>query len=79
MRLHVLDEAGVIADITSGLKNANVSVETMLQKGTERDGTVYVVMITHETRETAMKDVLKRINELPSVIEKPLFIRIEKL
>ncbi len=79
VRLHVLDEAGVIADITTGLKNANVSVETMLQKGTERDGTVYVVMITHETRETAMKDALNRINELPSVIEKPLFIRIEKL
>ena len=79
VRLHVEDHAGVIADITTSLKEANVSVETMLQKGTERDGTVYVIMTTHETRETAMKDALNRINELSSVIENPLSIRIEKL
>lgn len=79
VRLHVKDEAGVIADITTGLKKAAVSVETMLQKGCERDGAAYVVITTHETAETAMKDALNRINELSSVIEKPLSIRIEKL
>ncbi|HRW29179.1 MAG TPA: homoserine dehydrogenase, partial [Emcibacteraceae bacterium] len=51
IRLHVKDEAGVIADITGSLKQANVSVKTMLQKGTEMDGTVYVVLATHETTE----------------------------
>ncbi len=79
VRLHVKDRAGVIADITAALKQSNVSVETMLQKGTEQDGTVYVVMVTHDTTEKAMKDALNRINELSSVIEKPLSIRIEKL
>ncbi|MBL4603522.1 MAG: homoserine dehydrogenase [Emcibacteraceae bacterium] len=79
IRLHVQDEAGVIADITASLTLANVSVKTMLQKGNERDGTVYVIMLTHDIRETAMKDALNRINELPSVIETPLSIRIEKL
>ncbi len=79
VRLQVKDEAGVIADITSGLKQANVSVETMLQKGSEQDGTAYVVLITHETSETAMKDALNRINEFSSVIETPMSIRIEKL
>ena len=79
VRLHVQDKAGVIADITASLKQANVSVETMLQKGTEQDGTVYVVLVTHETTETAMKDALNRINDLSSVIEAPLSIRIEKL
>ena len=73
------DEAGVIADITAGLKSASVSVETMLQKGSEQDGTVYVVITTHETTETAIKDALNRINELSSVIENPLSIRIENL
>ncbi|MBT5073937.1 MAG: homoserine dehydrogenase [Kordiimonadaceae bacterium] len=79
VRLHVKDEAGVIADITAGLKSASVSVETMLQKGSEQDGTVYVVITTHETTETAIKDALNRINELSSVIENPLSIRIENL
>lgn len=79
IRLHVQDEAGVIADITTSLKQANVSVETMLQKGTQQDGTVYVVSTTHDTTETALKDALNRINELASVLEAPLSIRIEKL
>jgi len=79
IRLHVKDEAGVIADITGSLKQANVSVKTMLQKGTEMDGTVYVVLATHETTETAMNDALKLISEFSSVIEAPLSIRIEKL
>ncbi|MEZ5757212.1 MAG: homoserine dehydrogenase [Emcibacteraceae bacterium] len=79
IRLHVKDEAGVIADITTSLKQANVSVKTMLQKGTELDGTVYVVLATHETTETAMNEALKRISEYSSVIEAPLSIRIEKL
>lgn len=79
VRLHVQDEAGVIADITASLKQANVSVETMLQKGTQQDGTVYVVFTTHDTTEAAMKDALNHINELASVLETPLSIRIEKL
>jgi len=79
IRLHVQDEAGVIADITASIKQANVSVETMLQKGTQQDGTVYVVLTTHDTTETALKDALNRINELASVLEAPLSIRIEKL
>ncbi len=79
VRLHVEDHAGVIADITAALKHTNVSVETMLQKGTEKDGTVYVVIVTHETTEVAMKDAINRIKEVSSVIETPQSIRIEKL
>lgn len=79
IRLHVDDRAGVIADITMALTQSNVSVETMLQKGTEKDGTVYVVMVTHDTTEVAMKDAMNRIKEVSSVLEAPQSIRIEKL
>lgn len=79
LRLHVEDRAGVIADISTALKQSSVSVKTMLQKGTEQDGTVYVVMETHDTSEVAMKNALTRIKELSSVIEAPQSIRIEKL
>lgn len=79
IRLHVNDIAGVIADITTALKNTGISLDTMLQKGTEQDGTVYVVMVTHVTTEIAMKDALKHIRELSFVIDPPLSIRIEKL
>lgn len=79
VRLHVNDEAGTIADITAALKQSNVSVEKMLQKGAEQDGNVYVILTTHDTTETAMKDALNRINEITTVIDEPYSIRIEKL
>ena len=79
VRLHVNDEAGTIADVTAALKQSNVSVEKMLQKGAEQDGNVYVILTTHETTETAMKDALNRINEISTVIDEPYSIRIEKL
>lgn len=79
VRLQVKDEAGVSDDITAGLKKAGVSVKTMLQKDTVQDGSAYVVITTEGTTETAMKDALNRINELSSVIETPLSIRIEIL
>lgn len=79
IRLHVEDRSGVMADITTALKQSNVSVETMLQKGTQQDGSVYVVIATHETTETSMKGALNGIKELSSLIEAPQSIRIEKL
>lgn len=79
LRLHVVDNAGVIADITTALKDEGVSIETMLQKGAQQDESVYVIIITHDVRETAMKNALNHINEISSVIDTPLSIRIEKL
>ncbi len=79
IRLHVEDRSDVIADITTALKQSDVSVETMLQKGTQKDGSIFVVIATHETTEKAMKDALSSIKELSSLIEAPQSIRIEKL
>jgi homoserine dehydrogenase len=79
IRLHVTDTTGVIADIAIILKEASISLDSMIQKGTQQDGSVFVIMVTHDTTETIMKDTLNRINNLPSVIDTPLSIRIEKL
>tara|TARA_B100001939_G_scaffold328893_1_gene324620 strand:- start:2050 stop:3342 length:1293 start_codon:yes stop_codon:yes gene_type:complete len=79
MRLHVAEKPGVIADITSILKEQNVSLDVMLQKGHELDGSVYVVMVTHKTRENVLMQALNKIDALPIVLEKPVAIRIENL
>ncbi|MDG1004821.1 MAG: homoserine dehydrogenase [Emcibacteraceae bacterium] len=79
VRFHVEDDAAVIADITLHLESVSISVETMLQKTTDRDGTIYVILVTNIITETTLKDVLNRINKLSSVLEEPLSIRIEKL
>ena len=79
IRLHVEEQPGVIADITAALRDEDVSLHVMLQKGSEQDGTVYVIMVTHETHEKRVMDALDQIDSLSSVIDKPLAIRIENL
>jgi len=79
IRLHVEEQPGVIADIAAALRDKDVSLHVMLQKGSEQDGSVYVVMVTHDTREQKLMDAMDQINALSSVIDKPLAIRIENL
>ena len=67
IRLHVQERPGVIADITSVLKDRNVSLDVMLQKGHELDGSVYVILVTHVTREDVILGALEEIGNLSSV------------
>ena len=77
LRLMVVDRPGVIADVTAALRDAGVSLESMLQHGRSPGETVPIVLVTHETRETAMRAALDRIERLEAVLERPSLIRIE--
>nr|WP_294518216.1 homoserine dehydrogenase [uncultured Rhodopila sp.] len=77
LRLMVVDRPGVIADVTAILRDMGVSLESMLQRGRSPGEAVPVVLVTHETRESAMRDALDRIGALPTVMEEPALIRIE--
>jgi homoserine dehydrogenase len=77
LRLMVVDRPGVIADVTAILRDAGISLESMLQRGRSPGEAVPVVLVTHETREGAMRDALARIERLNTVMEKPALIRIE--
>jgi homoserine dehydrogenase len=77
LRLMVVDRPGVIADVTAILRDIGVSLESMLQRGRSPGEAVPVVLVTHETRESAMRQALDRISALPTVMEEPALIRIE--
>ena len=77
LRLMVVDRPGVIADVTAALRDAGVSLESMLQHGRAPGEAVPVVIVTHETRESAMRAALTRIEALETVLQKPALIRIE--
>ncbi len=79
IRLHVEEKPGVIADITAALRDEDISMHVLLQKGSEQDGTVYVVIVTHDSKEQNVMDAIDQINGLSSVIDKALAIRIENL
>lgn len=77
LRLMVVDRPGVIADVTAALRDAGVSMGSMLQRGRSPGEAVPVVIVTHETRESAMLQAIARISALDSVLEPPALIRIE--
>ena len=77
LRLMVVDRPGVIADVTAALRDAGVSLESMLQRGRAPGEAVPVVLVTHETDETAMRAALDQIAANDAVLEPPALIRIE--
>ena len=77
MRLMVLDQPGVIADVAAALRDEHVSLESMIQRGRAPGEAVPVVLTTHVTVEAAMRRALDRIAALDSVLEPPRLIRIE--
>jgi len=79
VRLMVVDRPGVIADIAAALRDEEISVEALLQRGRAPGEAVAVVITTHETRGLAMDNALRRIERLDSVLEPPRRIRIESL
>jgi homoserine dehydrogenase len=79
LRLMVVDRPGVIADVTAALRDHQISLESMLQRGRKPGEAVPVVVTTHDCEEGQMRAALARIDALEAVLEKPALIRIEKL
>lgn len=77
VRLTVLDQAGVIADLASLLKEQNISLETLLQRGRSVGDVVSVVFVTHETTEDKMQKALQEMEALNAVTQPPVMIRME--
>ena len=77
VRLIVRDRPGVMADIAAALRDEQVSLENVFQRGRAPDDAVPVVLTTHEGGEAALKRALVRIGGLETVLEEPCLIRIE--
>jgi homoserine dehydrogenase len=77
IRLMVVDQPGVIADVAAALRDEHVSMESMIQRGRAPGEAVPVVLTTHVTVEAAMRRAIDRIAALDSVLEPPRMIRIE--
>jgi len=78
LRLPVIDRPGVLADISGILRDAGVSIESLLQHGRAPGEEVSVVLTTHETEERRMRQVVERAEGLSSVLAPPVLVRIEQ-
>ena len=77
IRATVLDESGVLGEITAILGKHNVSIRSVIQKGDEEDGQVTIVLVTHKTNEAQIDNAIKEIKALKSVDKIDNIIRIE--
>jgi homoserine dehydrogenase len=77
IRATVLDESGVLGEITAILGKHNVSIRSVIQKGDEEDGQVTIVLVTHKTFENKIESAIKEIKDLKSVHNIDNIIRIE--
>ena len=67
LRIMVEDRAGILAKIAAIFGRNNVSIVEMIQKPIGTDGRVPLVLITHETRELAVRSAVAKINALEGV------------
>jgi homoserine dehydrogenase len=77
IRLMVLDQPGVIADVSAILRDCNVSLESVLQRGHAPGQAVPVILTSHRTSEGSMMKAVAAIGKLKSAVEAPHIMRIE--
>lgn len=82
LRFTVADRPGVLAEITAAMRDAGVSIESMIQKGrgvagdAPGAGQVLVAMVTHEGPESGIAEALRLLEGSPSLAEAPLVMHI---
>ena len=81
LRFMVADRPGVLAEITAALRDAGVSIESLIQKGRAGDaedgrGEVMVAMVTHEGTESAVSEAVRLLDGSASLSEPPLVLHI---
>ena len=76
LRFTVQDRTGVLAEIAAAMRDSNVSIESLIQRGSLEDGSVIVAMVTHEGPERAVADALERLRGSPSLTSSPMLMHI---
>ncbi|MCD8571257.1 MAG: homoserine dehydrogenase [Alphaproteobacteria bacterium] len=79
MRLTVLDQPGVIADVSAILRDHRISIEGFIQRGRDPGQPVPVVITTHETRHGDVLAACDAIEKLEFSVEKPCLMRVENI
>lgn len=79
IRLLVTDRPGVLADVAAVLRDHEISIEALIQRGRNPEQPVPIVLTTHDAVEAQMAGALAKIGRLAAVVEPPRMIRIERL
>ncbi|MFP6795365.1 MAG: homoserine dehydrogenase [Pseudomonadales bacterium] len=78
LRLGVVDQAGVMANVSTILSRHRVSIEALIQKDARR-GDAQIVILTDEVLESEMVDAISEIESNEVVTSKVSMIRVSNL
>ena len=77
IRINALDKPGVLAKVAGILGDKEISIVSVIQKASEESEFVPVVMLTHEARESNVRNAVQAIAKLSEVSGMPVVIRVE--
>lgn len=76
VRFTVADKVGVLAEIAAAMRDAGVSIESLMQRGALVDGRVLVAIVTHQGPERAVAQAIAALKGSTSLIGDPLWMHI---
>jgi homoserine dehydrogenase len=77
LRFIVTDRPGVLAEISAAMRDAGVSIESLIQQGRpEEGGEVLVAIVTHDGPESAVSKALDLLEGSDSITEAPLVMQL---
>ncbi|MGB3739248.1 MAG: homoserine dehydrogenase [Pontixanthobacter sp.] len=77
LRFAVRDQPGVLAEITAAMRDAEVSIESLIQKGRAIDGgEVLVAMVTHEGPRSGVAKAMALLAQSDALTAPPLAMKI---
>ncbi len=78
IRLHVQDEVGVFADITSVFAEYGVSFEKILQLPVMKNEVAEIVLVTHHSSFTNYEKIMQKLTDMKAVKEIKSSYRVER-
>ena len=77
LRFTVADRPGVLAEVTAAMRDAGVSIESLIQQGNEDDSDeVLIAMVTHDGQERCVTEALDLLGGSDSLTAPPLVMPI---
>jgi homoserine dehydrogenase len=77
-RFAAMDSPGVLSKIAGILGSRGISIQSVHQKGRKTNGSVPIVMLTHQAAESGVRQAMEEIRQLEVVTDEPMLIRIEE-
>ena len=77
-RFSAIDKPGVLSKISGILGDNDISIYSVMQKGRKVNGSVPIVMLTHEARESSVQKALSQMIPLDVLTDETVVIRVQE-